>query len=441
MKLAIISDAHLFQSFMKNYDPLYDFKVALQKIKEENNPDALLIAGDMFDCKKTASAYLRHYEGEGLMMKVRDILKEFKIPTYAIRGNHEKEEVLRGLSQTVENFHYIRNDWVKLGDVWVYFMDTHFEGELYEPSAVSQIIQKLTSAVKTEEIKILLSHETFAPFPSCLPKEAIEKARRVFDWIINGHMHTWNSDAYGLKNVMTLPSLLPSRLRLGKYWIERYIWEVDDGKPEFEKKESPFGYVILDTETGSVECHTFMPSRRIMEISIDVTNLSLKNVLDRFREILKGIDERKDKNSLIILPEIHGYANFVATFVSEVFKEYPELSMDELRNSTTPVVITASGKMISAPLLDPERLFEEIEKELVDIRDELEENVRIGLSIEVLNKILSGLRESGLFERLPPRTITRLENLFSEVISQFQDIEKPETFEDDMKSIIKRVKE
>ena len=49
MRFAIVSDAHLFQSFMKNYDPLHDFKAVLQKIKEENTPDALLIAGDMFD--------------------------------------------------------------------------------------------------------------------------------------------------------------------------------------------------------------------------------------------------------------------------------------------------------------------------------------------------------------------------------------------------------
>lgn len=67
MKLAIISDGHLFQSFMQNYDPLLDLKTILQKIKD-NAADALLVAGDMFDFKKTQTAYLRHYEGEGLMI-------------------------------------------------------------------------------------------------------------------------------------------------------------------------------------------------------------------------------------------------------------------------------------------------------------------------------------------------------------------------------------
>jgi len=134
MRIAFISDAHLFQSFIKNYDALQDFGRVLNEI-EQKSPDFLLIAGDMFDYKKTATTYLRHYEGEGLMIKIRNILKKFKIPIYAIRGNHEKEEVLKGLEQTVENFRYIRNDWVNFNNVSIHFMDTHYEGELYEPSA------------------------------------------------------------------------------------------------------------------------------------------------------------------------------------------------------------------------------------------------------------------------------------------------------------------
>jgi len=438
VKLAIISDAHLFQSFMKNYDPIHDLNRVLQKIKEAD-PEVLLIAGDMFDYKKTTSSYLRHYEGEGMMLKVRDVLSEFGIPIYAIRGNHEKEEVLKGLNQTVENFSYIKNDWVKLGNASIYFMDTHYEGELYEPNAVSQILKQLTST-RRKGNRLLICHETFDPFPNSLPKEAIKKVRKVFNWIINGHMHFWNKTAYNLKNVVTLPSLLPSRLRLGTYWIERYVWEKSE-KPGLKKRESPFGYAILDTENEMIAFQSFMPSRKIIEISIDVTDLSLKEVFDRFAEILDEINNREDKGSLIILPEIQGFANFVTTFVSEVFKDYPELSIEELRNASTPQIITSSGKVISAPLLDPERLFEEIEKELITIASGLEDETRIELSVEILKKVLNGMRESGLLEKMPPRITSRLENLLVEVIAQFQKVEKPETFESDLKSMIKRVKE
>jgi len=439
VRFAIISDAHLFQSFMKNYDPLYDFRNTLQEIKK-GKPDALLIAGDMFDCKKTPSTYLRHYEGEGLMMEVRNVLTEFSIPTYAIRGNHEKEEVMKGLDQTVENFHYIKNDWVKLGGISIFFMDTHYEGELYEPNAISQIIRQLISSEKFKEKLILLSHETFEPFPNALPREVIEEARKFFDWVINGHMHVWNSSAYNIENVITLPSLLPSRLRVGKYWIEQCTFGIGDKNPKFEKKESPFGYAILDTENGAVEFRQIMPSRKIVEISIDVTELSLKDVFNRFRDILNELNRRKEKDSYVILSEIHGLANFVASFVGEVFKEYPDLNVEELRNNTEPSITTASGKMISAPRLDPEQLFEEVEKELRILRDELSENVRMELKTETLGRILYAIRDSGLLEKLPPRTTTRLEYMLNEII-QHLNVEKPETFESDLKSIIKRVKE
>jgi hypothetical protein len=82
MKFAIISDVHLFQSFMKNYDPLKDFERVLFEIKQKS-PNALLIAGDTFVYKKTLTTYLRHYEGEGLMIRIRSIFKKMKIPIYA----------------------------------------------------------------------------------------------------------------------------------------------------------------------------------------------------------------------------------------------------------------------------------------------------------------------------------------------------------------------
>ena len=440
MKLAIISDGHLFQSFVENYDSLHDFRTVLLKIKEDR-PDVLLMAGDMFDCKKTTSAFLRHYEGEALMMKVRDTLEEFEIPTYAIRGNHEKEEVLNGLNQTVKNFHYVKNDWVRLGDVSIRFMDTHVEGELYDPDAVSQILKQLGSSVKGKEKKILLSHETFEPFPECLPKDIIERTRKFFDFIINGHMHVWGSSAYGLKNVITLPSLLPSRLRLGTYWTEQYVWEVGEDKPTFAKREAPFGYAMMDTGSMRVDFQPFRPSREIVEVSIDVTNLSLKDVFDRFRKILKEINERKDKDALIVLPEMHGFAYFVTPFVNEVFKEYPDLDIEELRNNTEPRMTTAGGEIVTMPSLDPNQLFEEVSKELQKLTEELSEEVKTKISTSVLAKILNQIRENGLLEKLPPRTITRLEIMFSEILPILNDIEKPETFEDDMKSIIRRVKE
>lgn len=442
MKLAVIADGHLFQSFMKNYDPLCDFRAALEKIKRENKPDALLMAGDMFDFKKTPGVYLRHYEGEGLMINVRQILRDFETPIFCIKGNHEKEEVLRGLDQTVENFHYIKNDWKILDSVSIYFMDTHFEGDFYEPAVVSQIIEQIAPIPeKALRTKLLLCHETFAPFENCIPEKIIEAKKKDFDWIINGHMHFWSESAYGLKNVVTLPALLPSKVVWGKYWIEQYNWRSKDEKSKLERRDSPFGYAILDTDKEVMECRPFAPSKKIVEISIETTNLTLSEVIRRFRHVLEGIREREDEGSLIILPEIHGDANFVTTFIKDVLKEYVDLNLEDLRINTTTKIVTASGKVVSPPLLTPEQLFEDIETELPEIREKLMAELEIDVDLSILRKIMNDIREGGILERIPPRTTTRLENLLEIIISQLKDIEKPETFEDDLRSVIKRVKE
>lgn len=442
MKLAVIADGHLFQSFMKNYDPLLDLKDVLERIKREDAPDALLMAGDMFDFKKTPAVYLRHYEGEGLTMPLRQIIRDFEIPVFSIRGNHEKEEVLRGLNQTVENFNYIKNDWKVLDGVAVYFMDTHFEGDFYEPEVVSQIIGKISPLPeKTEKAKLLLCHETFAPFENCVPKKVIEDSKKVFDWIIDGHMHLWSESAYGLKNVVTLPAILPSRVIWGKYWMEQYSWRFKDERPRLERRDSPFGYVILDTNKEVIEFRSFAPSRKIVEISIETTNLTLGEVIKRFRCVLEEIRVRDDKDSLIILPEIHGDANFVTTFIKDVLKDYADLSLEDLRINTTAKIVTASGKVVSPPLLTPEQLFEDIETELPEIREKLMAELDIDVDLSILRKIMNDIREGGILERIPPRTTTRLENLLEIIISQLKDIEKPETFEDVLRSVIKRVKE
>jgi hypothetical protein len=157
--------------------------------------------------------------------------------------------------------------------------------------------------------------------------------------------------------------------------------------------------------------------------------------------VLEDIKGREDKDFLIILPEIHGSASFVTTFVKDAFKDYVELSIEELRINTTPKIVTASGQVISPPLLTPEQLFEDVEKDFPEIKKKLMEELETEIDITVLRKVLFNIRENELLEKTSPRTTTRLENLLEVIISQLKDIEKPETFEDDSKSIIRRVKE
>lgn len=112
-KFVVMGDAHLLQSYIGAYDPIRDFENVFQKITKLS-PDFILIAGDMFDKRKTETSDVRHPEGEAAMMKIREIFDNIEVPIYAICGNHEDERVLQGLQQTVKDFHYLGDSWESL---------------------------------------------------------------------------------------------------------------------------------------------------------------------------------------------------------------------------------------------------------------------------------------------------------------------------------------
>ena len=57
----------------------------------KHKPGLLLIAGDIFDYRKTLRTYVRRYEGEGYTMEIRKLLQDFDKPIYAVRENHERD--------------------------------------------------------------------------------------------------------------------------------------------------------------------------------------------------------------------------------------------------------------------------------------------------------------------------------------------------------------
>ena len=184
-----------------------------------------------------------------------------------------------------------------------------------------------------------------------------------------------------------------------------------------------------------------MPSKKIVEISIEATGLTLGEVIKRFRNVLEKIRTMEDKETFIILPEVYGEASFVTTFIKDIFKDYTDLNLEDLRINTTPKITTASGKVVTPPLLTPEQVFTELEKELPNISDKLKSELQMDIEPAKLKMILNSIRKNELLEKIPPRTTTRLENLLDVIILELKNLEKPETYEDSLKSIVKRVKE
>jgi len=190
-----------------------------------------------------------------------------------------------------------------------------------------------------------------------------------------------------------------------------------------------------------IEFRQYNPSKKIVEVSVETTNLSLGEVIKRFKFVLEEIEKRDDKESLIILPEIHGEASFITSFVNDALKDYTDLNIEELRINTETKILTVSGKVITPPLLTPEQVYEDVEKELSDISKKLAAELQIEVVADTLKRIFRKIRDGELIEKMPPRTTTRLESLLEVVIEELTDVDKPKMFEENLKNLIKRVKE
>lgn len=363
-RFVIISDGHLLQSYMKPYDPMPDFENVIQKIAELH-PNFVLVAGDMFDKKKTETSDVRHPEGEEVMMKVREVLEGLEVPVYSIRGNHEDARVLQGLQQTDVNFHYVSDNWKRLGNTDVYFMDTRYEAEFYDEKMLDIDVDNILESAderwkkRAPENSLLITHEWIADSGPVFPRHLLEKLSAKFDWIMNGHMHFFTKKHLKIRNLVCLPSLLPSRLPIGKYWTESYFWRADADEFEHETRESPFGFVELEINKEP-NFHRFDPSVKIANLQIDVTKLDRQEARSRLKHISDKINERKDRKMLIVLPLITGSCSFSPRMLEDIYGAYEELNIQKQRDGTGKVSPFAPGVTVKRPILTTEQLTEEL---------------------------------------------------------------------------------
>jgi predicted phosphodiesterase len=446
VKVAVVADAHLFQTFAESYDSVGDLGRALDEIKTKVSPDLLFLAGDMFDYMKTETIYLRHYEGEGYMVRVRDIFRDFGKPIYAIRGNHDKEEILRGLEQTVDNFHY-ETGAKNFGDFSACFMSSFYETGGYDDATLEKIEDFLKHSVTEMKgwgnKRVLLCHETFAPYDSAVPESVIDVMKRNFDVVLDGHMHFWNPSAYKSSRIVCLPSLLPSKIAKGKYASEKYTWSKGEQRFEMARQGAPFGYVTLDTVTLSAEFHEFTPSKRIIEVVLDVTDLQLEDARNRLRTMFSELDKRANKSELIILPVLVGEVAFSRLFLESVREEFPSLFIESIRDDAKPKAALTGG-LVSAPTLSVDQLQEKILQDVPSLVEELrEKGVRVDQG--TLRTIVGQLLTEEVLARSQsiPQTASKLRSILGPVIEATEKsspITKPSTFEDNLVSLLKRVR-
>jgi len=337
-KIAIFSDAHLLmqaewlddesQLTAEGNEVLNNFKRAINDIKKEK-PDAVLIAGDIFDYRTKSRHRVAHREGEKYMIRVRSILErltdDLGCKIYALKGNHDSRPVLRSTEKVLKGkFVYCGNKAVKIEDSNVFMLNSHYVPGMYE----------IPLTVLPEKGDLLIMHES-APFRG-VPAPGEENFRTIckrFKLVFNGHMHFFESKALGIPNLYMIPAFIPSR-EIKSNWMLKYKYP-ESMKPQI--RETPFGFILIEDNVADFK--QYSPLQTI--VRVEIRGEKAENFLNGIREIYKMLQMREDKDQLRVWVETNADPITINRIFWPTIREYKEIwTMDVLHIKPEPRVTT-----------------------------------------------------------------------------------------------------
>ena len=300
VRLIVLSDAHLLmqadwveneeQLTQEGNEVLENFEQALSLV-EKDKPDAIILAGDMFDYRTKSGQRVAHREGEKYMAKVRtafdQITDNLKCNTYSLKGNHDSEAVLRSTEKALKGkFIYAKNTSVNICGINTFFLNSNYQQGFYE-IPFDSIPSKADQAIIHESVPAWAMQG--------LSRETLEKLATRFKLMINGHMHSFVEKACNVPNFCLAPALVPSREIKGN-WM---IYYEAPGSLEPKTRPTPFGYLLIEDE--KITFRPYEPSQIVVKIklSADTTEVLLADL----RSIYDLLSSRSDKHRLRVWVE------------------------------------------------------------------------------------------------------------------------------------------
>jgi len=274
---------------------------SVMEMMEKDEPEAVIMAGDMFDYITHRRHRVAHREGEKYMMRIKSILKNFTVncgcKIYAIKGNHDSVPVLKSLEESLEGrFIFADNMKVRIGETGFFLMSSHYVTGPYDIDLST-----------LERADVLVMHESL-PIEgmSGLPLEKVEEICKRYRFVFNGHMHFYQGNTLGFPNLFLLPALVPSR-EIKNNWVLKYRW--DDGRiSPPEERESPFGYVLFDGEKVTLK-----------RFNTKITAARLELLGNDNESLLRGVKELYER--LMERPNVDRLRVWVVTNASPIFVE------------------------------------------------------------------------------------------------------------------------
>lgn len=287
LKLIHTADWHLGK-VLNGHSFLEDQQYVLQQLielLEREQPDALIIAGDIYD-----TAYPSKYVIKVMEATIAKINLEMQIPIVMINGNHDgKERLHYGASWFRHNQLYIATEIeqffepVILGNVAIYtlpfftlseareFLEVSVE---YYEEAVKKLVDMVRPQLNTEMTNILVGHFTLTGAPKSDSErditigtiEAVSPQFLLdFDAVMLGHIHHPFASHY--QNVVYSGSLL---------------------QYSFSETQQAKGVRLFQIESEQVMRQVFIPLKPMRELEV---------VEAAFDDIMNGRFKRKSDDS------------------------------------------------------------------------------------------------------------------------------------------------
>jgi len=269
MKLIHCADLHLDAKMSANLDKesakirrgeiLHTFE-RMVSYAVENEVEAILIAGDLFDTKNI-SATARN-------TVLHAITEHPQIRFYYLKGNHDKDNFLTGLETVPENLKLFTDAWTTYEEA---------EGRItisgIELSSSNLGSAHVTLLPDAKKFNIVMLHGQEAESDAKDKAEIINLKlfrNKGIDYLALGHIHGYKKEALDARGLYCYPGCL-------------------EGRGFDECGEHGFVLLEIDEESGHFT-HTFVSfaQRKLYTVEVDVTDCTTTvEMQDRAREVLK----------------------------------------------------------------------------------------------------------------------------------------------------------
>lgn len=409
-KIAIMGDTHLLMAFHEKYDKFAEFSRFIEQIQADE-PIAIALLGDFVDKRQSLQGRLITWgEGSEYQVKIEKMIETTKIDWYAMNGNHDDERVYPSIEKATQNFKVVaitkkgesgsNIDPVEIGNINAWFAPIpHDAAAQVTKEAFQELARRRSAFTKNTKPHVLFLHINMIHRgqDTGIADEILDIIASNFDLVINAHEHM-----YGVhkkkKNVIYMPASFPTWVVKDRGFVKKYVFKYGALK-ETSKFRNPFGYLLLDDETMTVEFKQFSPVMANVEVLYDVTGATIEQIRTDWQtitvDIYQDLIDSGIFTSILVLPVLTGTIEPAISFtvnneIASVFNAFtniyvyayvpdenlvqPSYSIDHLRNDRVPTKETAFQKTKSQVAdivkklgdkqidVDPEKIIEIISK-------------------------------------------------------------------------------